>query len=407
MKSLKLMALGVLALGLISTTASAVQTKVYITGSSAFRTGAINAITDILTADGGAPGVASNAGGTNNGVGNWDGSSTVFNFSNTNWLIKCAFQGSASGVQIVAASTPITIRFLADAATGTSNPDPNIVGGGDLHTADIAFSDVYQATTPFSDGGVNYNDMTDTLVGIVGFKWMASKNFPYASNTKTMTPQFANYLFTTGFAPLSMLSGVAADTATLFATGRNPDSGTRYTAILETKIGLDASLKQYKPTISAGAVTSHVLYPIETINGISTNTAGNSGEVTGAILRGNMTNTLNLGLTDQLAGSTANYYITYLSVGDAGTVITGGGKELNYNGVAWGNTAVATGQYQFWCGEHCMWVTDVAGFGGSLVTKIKSYTTASGKLGTGAQKLSDLAVFRDADGGPIKPGFYP
>src|SRR4029077_1606703 len=79
----------------------------------------------------------------------------------------------------------------------------------------------------------------------------------------------------------------------LVATGRDFDSGTRLTAVTEPGIGANTVLKQYQPTVSAGAVTALALYPRTTINGVDTQADGNGGESSGSSLRGFLTNTVN------------------------------------------------------------------------------------------------------------------
>jgi hypothetical protein len=238
---------------------------------------------------------------------------------------------------------------------------------------------------------------------------VASNGFPAG---KTMTSQIANYLFTSGKVPLSYFTGSATDaTTTVFATGRNPDSGTRTTAVVETGIGTSALLKQYKPTISGNNVTSHQLYPVEIVNGTSTGQPGNSGEDTGAIVRGFLNKTLATGLADAYSATTPSYYLTYLGSGDANTV-TGAGTlpavELAYNGVTYSTSnfvPVQQGQYTFWGAEHLMHNLGSGiqlNFANALIAKIKA--TASSASGV---QLSTMNVHRNGDGGIVLTGVYP
>src|SRR5262249_21960122 len=160
----------------------------------------------------------------------------------------------------------------------------------------------------------------------VTFKWLGSKNFPlgtgatnvnqgtvfgsgYRVSSINVEPNALNALFTGGSIPLSQLTGSnsAGDQHTiLFPTGRNPDSGTRATALADSGVGVLATLLQMHPTSSAGAVTSQALYTVETIAGLSTIAPGNSGEATGGTLRAFLGLTLPAtGLTGESGTTTA------------------------------------------------------------------------------------------------------
>ena len=294
---------------------------------------------------------------------------------------------------------------------------------------DFCFSDCYQSTTPFTaDAG--FTDSTsggnDFIVGIVTFKWMASVGFPQGTattNTSTtiqssysVEPNFINQLLSVGKAPLSMLSGSSADrTKEIFATGRNPDSGTRIAALADGMYGVTKVVKQYLPTINgSNQVTSHTLYPIETINGISTGAAGNSGEASGGILRTYMKATLpTSGLTNETAGTTAAYYVTYLGIGDASKVegtANGGAVELCYKGIPYSTTAIQDGTYTFWSYEHVMDRGDLASpaldVETAVVSTIQGYNSTNANIsGSGLQDDTNMKVRRSGDGALVKPKF--
>ncbi len=384
------------------------QTKIYVTGSTAFRGAAVTEITNLLAGtvsiayDGNTSGVTSQS---NANAVTWTGG----NIGGTAVTIKASWSGSGAGIQTVAGAPAFNVNFLPDGAAGAGNSDPR--GGVNAHEAavpDIALSDIFQGATFFNGtfSGHTYVHLTDNTVGVVTFKWAASNGFPAG---KSMTPQLAQNLFTgVGVAPLSMWTGVAADSSKgVYATGRNPDSGTRGTAFAESGIGVFSVVQQYKPTVSGTTATALNLYPVETINGVSTGVAGNSGESSGSSLRGYLNLTLTASAYQTWSASlTGGFLLTYLGVSDANTAIgaaTNPAVELSYNGVLFSALAVEQGQYTFWGYEHVMYGA-LAGikstFATNLVNGIKGETSA--QL-TPNIALTDMTVNRASDGAVVSP----
>lgn len=456
MKSLKFLAAATMLAAALAQHASAVApTHIYITGSSAFRSGAIAAIGTMthlgntagvngIVAGGGTgndttytnanPPAGTATNGTQNTSFIWEGGFVTNADSSTTPVTVCAtFTGSETGCATCLGS--LAIPFLPDGSTGTANAStyldaqgakPNLTttsyhdAGNNLHNGvysptvvfvpHMTFSDVFQGTTPFNGTlalGTPFNTTTtfangnDNQVGFVTFKWLASKNFPlgtgstgvnegtvfgtgYRVSSLSVEPNALNNLFTGGSIPLSQLTGSTSDQHTiLFPTGRNPDSGTRGTALADSGIGVIASLLQYQPTSSSGVVTSHVLYPVETIAGLSTGTDGNSGEATGGTLRAYMALTLPAtGLTGESASTTAAYYVTYLGTADAANAaVLGIGTELSYKGVPFSINGIYQGQYTFWSIEHLYDRGDLTGTPAqaeaNLLTALNATTTAN------------------------------
>ena len=416
---------------------------VYITGSTAFRTAAINAITAAVgltgspsLASGGGTGNDTNIAGTGKTSFIWEGGHDPS--SGLPVTVCATFTGSASGVGIVMGS--VAIPFLPDGSTGANNASAYDDSQGTTPHAgypktipDFAFSDVYQSSTPFNSSA-GYADGTDQVVAICTFKWMASKNFPLGPSggstastlfsSYSVDPNFTNQLLSTGLAPLSMLSGSSSDRhVEIFATGRNPDSGTRITTFADGLYGINKVVKQYHPTISGGAVTSHALYPVETIFGLlSTGSVGNSGEATGGNLRAFLQATLpTSGLTNEAAGTTAAYYMTYLGISDAAAVEGNSGNltgavEMSYKGAVYSTTAIQDGRYTFWSYEHIIDRGDLdvgaAGDGAALniensvVATIQGWDSTNTNInGSGLQDDTNMKVKRSGDGLLVKPKF--
>ncbi len=391
--------LGTIAL-LGTTGLASAQTKIYVTGSSAFRASTNNEIDALLTANGGGYTKASdNATFTSANVITWTGGK----INNTPVTIKASFSGSGAGIQTVAGAPNFTVGFLPDGAAGTANPDPrNTANPREAAVPDIALSDVYQGTTPFTGtfNGVAYAKLTEPIVGVAAFTFAGSKNFPANQN---VTPQIAQTLFSGGLVPLAEFTGSAADDNTgVIATGRDADSGTRLTAVAETNVGVNTALTQYLPTISGGSVTGLAPYPAKTINGVP-HAAGDGGESSGGSLRAFLPNVVSAAAAQQIDGSlTGGFLVTYLGVSDFNAVSASGAVALAYNGVPESQTEIIEGAYTFWGYEHLDYKSNLAGikltFATSLTSQIKNSSSATLSPNV---SVNDMKVQRFSDGGPI------
>lgn len=367
--------------GLALNSEALAQTKLLITGSTAYRGATHTAIRNIFDTTP-TPVSYAYAGTSFTSAGK---AIFVGKVAGNDVIIKTSWSGSVGGVQTV--SQGLTVDFLTDATTVSPAGTTGAATGGDLQVPDVAMSDTFQAATPFKSPVLTF-----TTVGVVPFKWVASKDaalsIPLLNN---ITPQLAQVLFQNGELKLNAFTGVPTDSAyKVYAIGRDPDSGTRLTAFAESGVGVDATVLQYQPTASGGAVSSQVPWPATTVNGIGFST-GNAGYGSGGTLAGVMGNT-------SLAGI-GGVYVTYLSTGDAGTAITAGAKEIAYNGVTYSATALAEGQYTFWSYEHLMYKSSLSGVKLSTATAL-----ANQLINTDATvKLSTMHVSRLSDGGNVTP----
>ncbi|MDZ4286578.1 MAG: hypothetical protein U0984_01390 [Prosthecobacter sp.] len=223
-----------------------------------------------------------------------------------------------------------------------------------------------------------------------------STGFASPSPISNINTQVAQALWSNGTAKLSQFTGNSADDGvTVYATGRDPDSGTRLTTFAESGIGVDSTVTQYKPTVSGSTITAVAPYPPQTVNGILF-TEGNGGESSGSTLRNYF------GLT---SAAINGYIISYMSTGDAPTAINAGGKELTYNGVAFSDAALREGLYTFWCYQHVLYsATWNSAAGGSLEAKKKAIVDVYANLikTTYAPiKLNEMNCSRTADGGVV------
>lgn len=448
-----------LALFAISTAANA-QTYIRLTGSTAFRANTHSAIRNILA-----------SGHTYAYTGTTFSSANQSIFHGTQGgnpvIIKCSWSGSVDGTNTVSNSVPIA--FLPDSVVGTIAGQASVAAvttstpGADVSAPNVGMADTFQNSTPF-----NSNPLTETKVGVIGFKWLTNRgstqvaitvdtvngsnvyttgstaslsagmtvtgtNIPTASkigavldgNTFTLVDanigvtanknaattssgnaavavapspisnisnQLAQALFANGRIPLALFTNNPAhETIDVWATGRDPGSGTRLTTFAESGIGVTSTVVQYQPTISGGAVTSHIPWPAGTFNGIPY-TTGNGGQSSGGNLVTYMTAT-----TSGING----YYVSYMSVNDAATGINGGAKELSWNGTYYSLEGVRNGQYPFWCYEFVSYRTSIP-----APEKAVADALANQIINVDSPVLlSSMRVGRASDGGLITPNY--
>ena len=214
----------------------------------------------------------------------------------------------------------------------------------------------------------------------------ATLTFAKVAPFTNINTQQAQALWGSGTSSLAQFTGLAADASKLvYATGRDPDSGTRLTAFAESGVGVDSTVTQYKPTVVSGVITALAPYAQQTINGI-TFTTGNSGESSGGTLAGFFGNV-----------STPGLIVGYVGSGDVPTGVNAGAVELTYNGVPYSVDAVKEGRYTFWCYEHLMYQPTLGAakktVADALATKIETVTSPI--------KLTDMKCSRTTDGAVV------
>jgi hypothetical protein len=275
--------------------------------------------------------------------------------------------------------------------------------------ADIAFSDVWQDSSPFTSPR-----LTDVICGVVQFRFVTSTGSPITN----ITPQQIRTLYLNGSLPLSSFTGNAADTAKVYALGRDPDSGTRVTAFVENGLGPNPTVLQYKPVASGGTTTALAPYAATTKFGISL-IPGNDGESSGGTLAGFFRN---INTSVPVSGGTAApcHFIGYLGTSDATTAIAAAtvdnpategvnetsnpGSIIAFNGSnpAAGSalaTAIKNGSYHFWSYLHCM----NNGLTGGKATFYTNLANTLVSTDSGGIKLSEMNVERSNDGADITP----
>ena len=353
--------------------------------------------------------------------------------------IRCCFNGAVEGVKAIAIpSDPLATYYQPSLLTSTTATatGAELVNQGTTGAANapsqIAFSDVTSASTPFGSAA-----LTNTQVGVVVFTMLTNEG----STVSNVTQQQFRALLSSGFQPLSLFTGNAADVTNVFATGRNDGSGTRAVYLGESGFGITNAVKQYVTIASTGTALSKVqLVPaggVNTLNGQSLtgqsasnastvwgqDIAGNGGYNSGSTLRTDMGKTgasvtvLDDVGVDAFGENVRVDFVTWLSLNDAVTARGNGAQFCGYNGVRLDQLAVSgsninsgaatdkakvtNGSYTAWSYENLYRRNDTTTDQNTIYTAIAGAVPTN--LAAAGIALTDMAVGRSIDGGVVSP----
>jgi hypothetical protein len=415
------------AMGVVSASA---QTTVYLTGATAFR----SAVNKSLFDDYGANLAATT------GSSSTDDAAAALLFTNINVGgttvdLSVKWSGSEAGIRTVASpsSNTVTDTFyspsLVKALTGSFPKTAYALASANQTNArgDIAFSDTWQAVSNFQGKAKDnrtYATLNEAKVGVVPFTFVANKGCGIDNISLSTACQLAK----AGRVPASIVTGITNDiTGGAWFTGRDPFSGTRVTALMVGKVGYNTAIKNYKPTVSGGQITTLGDYASNAVSGLTVTAAGN-GESSGGTLCGYMTNSMSasvsgIPVTVNGRGNT-NILISYAGVADAVAKFSGGLIPLKFEGVHGrfgltneysaanpgrldsGYTNIISGKYPFWSYEHILWDSSRMSAAASntltyLTNTFASYATTNPLLAPNIA-LGDMKVYRLSDAGDIK-----
>lgn len=392
---------------LASATLASANTEIRITGSTAFRSAVhaslLNGVFSTLDKYS-----HSAASGGLSGASKATFQGTVTGISGTT-TIRVSWSGSAGGIQSVAQQS--NVSFLTDATLVSAGENFSQTTSANL-TAHIALSDVFQNSTSFQTPVLD-----DVQVCVIPFSWVVNNSANAENNKMTsITAQQARALYATGSQSLSMFTGNAADTRTVYVTGRDTSSGTRITALAETKYGYATPLTHWQITASGGAVTELRVWPTATAVPLNGGDAlpGNGGYTGGGGVATALSNTSSSGITLRNAAGTSigtnasAILVTCIGLADAATIVASAvpGKRLAYEGVSFSTILtdgdkVRNGLYTMWGYEHLFskpgLSVDEAAARDALVNAIPA------NLGTAGIDTSTMNVFRGEDGGVVGP----
>ena len=371
-------------------------TRVFnLTGATAFRASAHNAIISIL---GGANTQYAFTGDkTITGTDRAIFKGTMNAFPGDEIIVRASWSGSTTGIKDVADQT--AIQFL-DVTNPMSTAGINLGQGAaatPIYTTAVAqwsFSDVDKLLSERPNHSFNGGP-----VGVVPFMFLAGEGAPTALDN--MTDQLHEALWKTGTLQIGLFTGDTADKTTVIATGRNNGSGTRATILAETKYGAFTNVVQYNATF-AGSRTD--AYPTGKLLAISE--FGNSGNGSNSSVRELLTRSAQ----DLTYGGEPfdGLFVSYLTISDANSAISEGAKPMKYNGVAFSAANVKNGSYTLWGYQQFYRDSDATAeqitFDGAFRAAIPATLN-----GIDAIALTEMPVNRSGgDGGIVQPkNTYP
>ena len=375
MKMIKLITGAMLALGLVSS-ARAVATfgstnVVYITGSTAFRAGVFETLTNNSSApsvfDVGTP--VSNPSGASSGTSAYY---VVGKISGNYVMISVCFTGSEAGLASLTGNTvtytpPANTDLARPSATavtlfGTPTPtgfkDPLALANATPGAAvpDLAFSDTSVAVSLYP----NANVVNHGMVAVVPFVW--AKGYSSApddgwTNFVNVTSQTLPVEFN-GAQNLAFFTGIPTHTNKVYLIGRNEGSGTRVNTLADQFIqNAYGVVKQYVASTAyytnTGVLTlgdkTQAIVTNRLVNGtagVHLLSVGGDGFDSGSGVIGTLwTDTATAGL----------YTLGYSGLGDATSLrnntyatIGGSGQLLTLDGVQENDGNVISGAYHMW-----------------------------------------------------------
>lgn len=328
----------------------------------------------------------------------WTGTIALPGGGSDTIYFRTSWNGSTAGIRVVTTNTPID--FLKTTTNQSASGTPSVPNSGaavESLVADVAAVDTFQNSTIYRTPVLN-----DIKVGAGAYVFVASKDAP--ARLSNISTQQAQSLYGVGKLPLALFTGLDADRTTIlpqtnqpayvYATGRDPESGARLVTFIESGIGGNNSVVQYKPVIGSGAqantIVSHAPYPAVTRNFIYF-PEGSDGNTS----NGNLATVV---LPKSTLATLGGYYISYLPTLDAANAVAAGAHLLAYNGVPYTPENVANGSYSLWAYEHLLYRQGLStGQNHAIATLL-----ANKILNFDATLLiGSLSVSRPIDGGAI------
>jgi hypothetical protein len=252
MKPIKLLAVATAAVGLL--TAANAQTTVYIAGAPALRTELTTAIENLVRGQAVERTFNGSAIITANVI-RWR-NATIGGQGNV--TIQINYNGSAAGWKTNAARQQV--RFIPDsqaAGSGATDVLTDLTAPATLAVPDFHISNEFQASTPWrgrntvsfpENGFTTYQTLTDTIVGILPLRLVAS---PAAPAGLSITPALAQKLYKNGNLTLSELTGNTTDSnKRVYALSRGIDSGIRTLWAAANGVGTTTPIKTWQATTS-------------------------------------------------------------------------------------------------------------------------------------------------------------
>jgi hypothetical protein len=435
------------AAAVLGTSAAHADVVIHITGSTAFRSGTITAIQNLMGGTGNfkaAYGSATGSGTTSSNRSVIQG--TIPSVPSAGLVtFKCSWSGSTGGIKTVVQNLDVTTWpsisnlpatnttvGVSDAATGgvMSFALDTTTFPGETAKADVTMEDTTQAATGFTTVA-----LTETRVGVIPFEWVSGNGTPAALNNITILQVQAAI---SGGAPLSLFTGNPANVSEIvYVVGRNFDSGTRLCCLTNSGLSPFAGVQHVNAIVSgtAGAAGSSIaglrLYPQETVLS-QFFTVGNSGYSSGSFVADVLaTPGASTAQTTGTVGTTTiaaneellfgpGHLIGFLGRSDAAracrttAIASNTAKRLKFNGVQiWNEPILASGAptsynddlikegvYTLWEFQNLAYRQSYSGPGKLVADALAAEITANVPASSGI-KLSEMHVSKNVEGGLV------
>jgi hypothetical protein len=329
MKMNKILLSALVGLGLVSS-ASAVN-FVYITGSTAFRSGAFSAISNSFDA---VPQIATRDGSAASGNNaNW----MLFhgNVGGVETWVDCHWSGSEDGIAGTAVPGSNPTYYLKTDGTVAYTIGSGVPASGETNTSptapDLTFADNSQVVSLTKTPALvkmGTNATPTGKVGIVPFVWAKNKN-TNPSNSWTHLTNISDVGARSALAGpniAALFTGDPTDTNQfIYVVGRNNRSGTRVNSLATTRYGITVPVDQF----NIGGFPKSDGSTLLLVENADPNDGYNSG--------GDVAKALSIDgscqQSDPINGLSGWFAIGYLGVGDANTLLGNGGVWLSFNGI--------------------------------------------------------------------------
>lgn len=393
------------------------QTVINITGATAFRQAAHQAIIDSFDTGSLTYGYQ----GTNIGNAGRAMFKGTINGGSDQVVVRTSWSGAVAGVRAIVnqvdaqtywAASSVTYSLLTSGGAPSLSPSTENVTTGNK----IAFSDNAVENTPY-DGSV----ISGGPVGVIAFVPVTNNSTHISSTGGTNITQLQlRRLMQAGKAPLQFVTGNSSHNGKrIYWTGRQDTSGTRAIYLSEIGVGASTAVNQYRvePLDNTTAdVTAVRLWPTGDTTNRSiiwgSDTAGNGGYSSGSalapVLQRRSTSIIEKDAGNSTVSSGVDaVLLSVISAQEGQDIQNGGGKVLAYNGVYIEPEALPTGlsetdknkirngAYTLWSYERLFYRNDITDqVELDFITLMENKVKTADNIGGNGVAISEMKVSR-------------
>ena len=346
--------------GLLAASSAQAQVEIRLSGAVAFRDTSYRSIRSLFGQNLTSQNPADGAGTQNQLKVTWTG--TIPSLYGTNVVtVRAYYNGANAGIQDLTQNR--NVSYLASSTPGDTNT-VNLL-------SDLAYSSVFQASTPYTTPA-----LSDVRFGVTPVFFVKSSSAP-AGLTGISAQQFRT-LAANGAVPGWFLTGNPSDTNLIYYVSRDPSAGQR--TIVQKESGFTGTPIFYNWDTNA---TKFVIDP----------TGRTSTQIRDIL---------------NVAGPAVSYLTGVDAVnvnGGANILAFSGAKAFlgSYSSAGNDHQPVITGQYSQWGYEHLLSRTSASGNVVAFRSALLSAIDADLQTSAYSLPISKVKVERNAEGGPVTP----